>query len=216
MLIEPTVFIAFLVASSAVVVTPGPDTMLIIRYTMSSGPRVGLATVAGVQLGLMVHTLLAILGITVIIISSPTLFQAVAVAGAMYLAWLGAQGLFQGTRSGGAAAELSNNGLIVSARKAWRDAMLCNILNPKVIILFLALIPNFISLEDGSTNAQLVILGAVLIFINIVWQVGLVLAADRARVWLGSPRVQRGVAIGTGAIFIFFAAAMLWAHVVNN
>lgn len=212
MLIEPAVFIAFLIASGAVVVTPGPDTMLIIRYTMSSGRRVGVATVAGVQLGLIVHTLLAIFGITFIIASSPALFQAVAIAGAGYLAWLGIQAFLSHSTGLG----LSSTGPSVNGHKAWRDAMMCNILNPKVIILFLALIPNFINLQAGSSNIQLAILGAVLIGINIIWQVGLVIAADKVRIWLDSTKVQRSVAIGTGAIFISFAAAMLWAHVVNN
>ena len=83
-------------------------------------------------------------------------------------------------------------------------------------ILFLALMPNFIDLETGSTSLQLMILGTVLIGINIIWQVGLTLAADRARSWLDSPQVQRAVTIGAGVIFLIFAAAMMWVHVRNT
>jgi threonine/homoserine/homoserine lactone efflux protein len=74
---------AFVLAISAIVLSPGPDTMLILRYTMNGGQRVGLATVAGVQAGLAVHTTLAVLGLSLVIASSPTLFQAIAVAGAL-------------------------------------------------------------------------------------------------------------------------------------
>ena len=96
--IEPTVLAAFMVAVTAIILSPGPDTMVILRHTLSSGRRVGLAAVAGVQLGLVLHTTLAVAGISLIIANSPVLFRGVAVAGAAYLAWLGAQGF----RSSGA------------------------------------------------------------------------------------------------------------------
>lgn len=203
--VDPAVLAAFMVASGAIVLSPGPDTILIIRYTMSSGKRIGLATVAGVQLGLIIHTLLAIFGITVLIASSPLLFQGVALAGAGYLAWLGFQGFRQTGLNFSSGADLT-----VSAHKAWRDATVSNVLNPKVILLYLALMPNFIDLDKGTTGAQLAELGTVLIAVNIVWQVGLTLAADKARDWLGTPSVQKGVSWITGAILIFFAAAMIW------
>lgn len=217
--VELSVLSAFLIAAAAIVLSPGPDTIIIIRYTMSSGKRIGMATMAGVQLGLVFHTLLAIFGITVIIASSETLFKGVAIAGAVYLAWLGLQGFLPGSstfsfgngNSGGIGGASSG----VSAHKAWRDAFLSNALNPKVIVLYLALMPNFIDLERGNTGAQLAVLGAALIAINIIWQTGLVVAADKARDWLGTPAVQKSVSWITGAILLFFAAAMLWTNVLD-
>jgi len=210
--VELSILSAFLVAGAAIVLSPGPDTIVIIRYTMSSGKRIGMATVAGVQLGLVFHTLLAIFGITVIIASSETLFKGVAIAGAVYLAWLGLQGFLPGssTFSFGNGNDGSEG---VSAHKAWRDAFMSNALNPKVIVLYLALMPNFVDIERGNTGAQLAVLGAALIGINIIWQTGLVIAADKARDWLGTPKVQKSVSWITGAILLFFAAAMLWANV---
>jgi homoserine/homoserine lactone efflux protein len=211
--VELSVLSAFLVAGAAIVLSPGPDTIVIIRYTMSSGKRIGMATMAGVQLGLVFHTLLAIFGITVIIASSETLFKGVAIAGAVYLAWLGIQGFLPGssTFSFGNGNSGTPN---VSAHKAWRDAFMSNALNPKVIVLYLALMPNFVDLERGNTGAQLAVFGAALIGINIIWQTGLVVAADKARDWLGTPKVQKSVSWITGAILLFFAAAMLWTNVI--
>ena len=209
--VDPATLLAFIIASSAIVLSPGPDTILILRYTMSSGQRVGLATVAGVQLGLAAHTLLAILGITLIIVSSPILFKIVAIAGAGYFAWLGVQSF----RLGGKSLGLSGQGELVSAYTAARRSFITNLLNPKVIVLFLALMPNFVVLEKGSTGVQLLVLGAVLIAVNIVWQVSLALAADKARQWLGSPTVQKWMSWSTGAILIFFAAAMIWTNAIN-
>ena len=77
--------------------SPGPDTIVILRHALVSGRGAGFAAVAGVQVGMAVHTVLAVAGISVVVATSPTLFKAVAVIGAAYLAWLGVQG-FRGDR----------------------------------------------------------------------------------------------------------------------
>jgi threonine/homoserine/homoserine lactone efflux protein len=202
--VEISVFGAFIVAAGAVVLSPGPDTVLILRYTLSSGKRIGLATVLGVQVGLVLHTLLAVAGISAVIASSPTAFRAVAVAGAVYLAWLGLQSF----RHHGPL-RLDGNGPPVSAAQAMRDAILCNLLNPKVIILFLALFPNFVDTRRDDVTAQLITLAATLIVINVLWQAPLAWAGDAVRRWLMRPGVLRWVQRGTGAILIFFAVMML-------
>ena len=181
--------------------------MLILRYALGTGRAAGLAAVAGVQIGLIVHTTLAVAGVSALIASSPMLLRPLAVAGAGYLAWLGLRafrghGLLGVTHVGK-----------VEATRACRDAILCNVLNPKVIVLFLALYPNFITVGGGHVTAQVVMLSAVLILINIVWQFGLVACAEIARRWLVRPAVQRAVGRVTGGILIAFAVAMLWEHV---
>ena len=199
----------FVIAAGALVVSPGPDTLLIVRYTLTSGRQVGFATVAGVQLGLMVHTLLAVLGISLIIASSPPLFKAVAVAGAAYLAWLGIQGL----RGGG---KLGMNGETppVGMARACRDAILCNVLNPKVILLFLALFPNFVDTRRDDVTAQLVTLAVTLIIVNVVWQAPIAWAADAIRRWLLQPRVIKGIDRITGAILLILAALLLFENLL--
>lgn len=197
---------AYTLAAAAIVISPGPDTMLILRYTLTSGQRVGLATVAGVQLGLVVHTLAAVLGLSLLIVSMPALFRAIALAGAAYLGWLGIQSFRAGVLA------MSDEGGRVGAAKAARDAMICNILNPKVIVLFLALMPGFLRPERGDVPAQLATLAAVLILVNVVWQVGLTAAAEAARRWLADARVQRAVSWVTGLILLAFAVLMVVEH----
>jgi threonine/homoserine/homoserine lactone efflux protein len=197
---------AFAVAAGAIVLSPGPDTMLILRYALTSGRAAGLAAVAGVQVGLVVHTALAAAGVSALIASSPVLFQGLAVAGAAYLAWLGLQGFHsQGALGIGYAAR-------AGAGRACRAAILCNVLNPKVIVLFLALYPNFLAISRGNVAAQVAALSVVLIAINVAWQVALVCGAEFARRWLMRPNVQRTVGRVTGGILIAFAAIMLWEH----
>lgn len=198
---------AFALTVAAVVISPGPDTMLILRSSLTSGIGAGLAAVTGVQLGLIAHTILAALGITALIASSALLFKAVALAGAAYLAWLGIGGF-----RGGGALSLAAAGPRLSARVCCRDAMLTNILNPKVIVLFLALYPNFIVLGRANVITQILVLSATLIIINAIWQVGLAWSADRARRWLSRPAAQLWIGRISGAVLLSFAAAMLWQH----
>jgi threonine/homoserine/homoserine lactone efflux protein len=214
--IDPPLFAAFMLAASAVVISPGPDTIVILRHAMNSGLRTGLVSVAGVQAGLAAHTALAALGLSVVIASAPVLFKAIAVAGALYLGWLGVQGL--------RAPILTLDGTQVAARTSPADRMSdlygsgSRILgiNPKVILLYLALLPSFVAPELGLPELQLAILGLTIIAINIVWQGFLVAAAGHMRRWLQSDAMQRAVSRATGAILIAFAVAMVWSNLGRN
>jgi homoserine/homoserine lactone efflux protein len=207
--VDSTTLLSFILTAGAIVLSPGPDTVLILRYALNSGRKVGLATVLGVQIGLIGHTLLAIFGISVIIASSAVLFKTVAILGAAYLAWIGIQG-FKGNTL-----KFDSNGPQISFKKAMFDAMLCNLLNPKVIILFLALLPNFVRPDNGSVTLQLLILALVLVLINVLWQVPIAWAADAIRGWLSRPRVQKTMNATTGAFLLFFSALMLWEHLIK-
>lgn len=208
-MIDLATYLAFIVTAGATVITPGPDTILILRNAISSGRSTGLATVLGVQLGLVGHTLLAVFGISVMIAASPVLFKTVAVAGAAYLAWIGLQGFRGQTLKFDAATRP------VSHKRAMVDAIFCNLLNPKVIILFLALLPNFVDPAQGDASVQLVILAVSLLVINTIWQVPFAWAADKVRQWLMRPKVQKTFNRSTGVCLIFFALLMLWEHLLK-
>ncbi|MFO1120020.1 MAG: LysE family translocator [Rhodospirillales bacterium] len=179
--------------------------MLILRAALGAGRRAGFAAVAGVQIGLAVHTALAAAGVSVVIASSPLLFGFWRSPGApISLARL--PGL---SRRRAAHPRQRRAG---GAGRACRDALLCNLLNPKVVVLFLALYPNFLDVARGGLAAQVAMLSAVLLLINVGWQSLLVIGADCARNSLTRPEVQRTIGRLTGAILLLFAAAMLWEH----
>lgn len=204
--IDSATLFAFMLTASAIVLTPGPDTLIILRYAISSGPRVGLATVAGVQTGLVGHTILAILGVSVLIASTPWLFKSVALAGASYIAWIGVQSFMpHGLLHVGAAGKPP-----VTGRKAFRDAIFCNLLNPKVILLFLALFPNFVDRTRDDVPQQLITLALTLIVINTLWQVPLALAAEPVRLWLKNPTLYKVVMYSTGAMLLCVSALMIY------
>ena len=205
--VDPSTFIAFIGAALVVVISPGPDTLLILRYTLASGRRVGLATVTGVQLGLVIHTTAAVVGLSLIIVTLPVLYGAIAIVGALYLAWLGYQSIRAGVVS------LDNmDGLVVSSAKGLRDAAITNVLNPKVIFLFLAMMPNFVVPEAGDVSLQLATLGLALIVVSTIWQGALALGAEAARQWLAVPRIQRILSWVTGVILMAFASALILEH----
>ena len=205
--VDVSAFIAFIGAALVVVISPGSDTLLILRYTLASGRRVGLATVTGVELGLVIHTTAAVVGLSLIIVTVPVLYGAIAIVGALYLAWLG----FQRIRAG--VVSLDNmDGLVVSSAKGLRDAAITNVLNPKVIFLFLAMMPNFVVPEAGDVSLQFATLGLALIVVSAIWQGALALGAEAARQWLAVPRIQRILSWVTGVILMAFASALILEH----
>ncbi len=140
---------------------------------------------------------------------SPVAFKAVTVLGAAYLAWLGVSAI-----KGSGALALQVGGDETGVLKAGREAVLTNLLNPKVILLFLALLPNFVEAGRGDEGAQLLTLAAALIVINTLWQAPIALAADVVRRWLSSDAVCRRVSVASGLIFIGFAVGLLAQHLV--
>ncbi len=204
--VEPATLAAFALTAAAIVVSPGPDTFLILRSALT-GRAAGYAAVLGVQLGLLVHTAFAIFGLSLLIAHSPVLFNAVAVGGAVYLAYLGIQGL----RATGALA-IDGGPAVTKPLRALRDAMLTNLLNPKVLVLFLALYPNFVASTRGQVPAQLLTLSATLIAINVAWQAPLAWGAHKLRRWLLRPKITGAIARTASAVLIAFAVLLLYDH----
>ena len=207
--IDSTLLGGFIVAAVAIIVSPGPDTIVILRHALTGGRGTGLAAVSGVQLGLLVHTALAVAGISLLVASSPVLFRGLTIIGAVYLAWLGIQSL-----RGVGGLEVETGAAPAGAARACREAALCNILNPKVILWFLALLPNFVNPEAGDVFAQLIALSALLIALNILWQAPMALAADGVRRWLGRPENMHAVNRVSGVVLLGMAALMLGQHLL--
>lgn len=203
-------FIGFTLTAAAIVASPGPDTMLILRNSFVGGRRVGLYTVAGVQLGLLGHTLMAVLGLAALLAASSIAFKIIAICGAAYLGFLGIQTLRGGVIAGD---PTQAGGLKVTAASAVRDATLTNLLNPKVILLFLALMPQFVDTTRGHVSLQMLVFSAWLLVLNIIWQSPLALLAEAMRRLLLRPSAQRAVNWLTGAILLFFAGLLLYDYI---
>ena len=129
----------FTLASLVLIVTPGQDMILVMSRSIAQGPRAGVATAAGVSVGLVGHTVLATLGLGAILRTSEWLFIALKLCGAAYLVWLGI-GLLRTRRTELAVAEVSDR----STLRLFADGALSNVSNPKIAVFYFAFLPQFV------------------------------------------------------------------------
>lgn len=195
-------FVAFVVV---VVLAPGPDLAVTIRSALAGGRTRGVWTIVGITVSNLVQGTAAALGLGAVIAGSHELFTAIRWAGIAYLCWL-AFGAFRsawrGTYTGSYAAEPGR----ATALAGLRAGFLSNITNPKVLVFFLAVLPQF--LVPGSATIYVLGLAWTLGLIGAVYLFAVVWLVDRARAWLGRRRVRRALDTGTGLALGFFAVRL--------
>jgi threonine/homoserine/homoserine lactone efflux protein len=146
--------LAFLLAASLLTISPGPDNLMVLSLGMSRGRKQGMAFGLGCAMGCLSHTTLAAIGVSSLLLASPMAFAALRVAGGLYLFWLGVQAL----RSRGGASVPSEAPDQTAMQLFWRG-VLANAINPKVMLFFLAFLPQFVQAERGDVPWQLAALG---------------------------------------------------------
>lgn len=147
--------LGFLAAAMLVTLSPGPDNLMILSLGLSRGRRQGMAFGLGCALGCLSHTTLAALGISAAIAASPMLFTGLKLAGGAYLVWLGIGAL----RSSGAMRIDGKVGGDDSLAVLFRRGLVANAINPKVILFFLAFLPQFVDADRGGVGWQTAQLG---------------------------------------------------------
>jgi threonine/homoserine/homoserine lactone efflux protein len=147
-------WLLFLAASLAVIVTPGQDMVLVLSRGMAQGALAGIVTAAGVSCGLMLHTVLATLGLGALLRASETLFVVLKIAGAVYLLWLGIRLL----REGAARLDLTAARPIPLWR-AFRQGMVSNLSNPKIALFYFAFLPQFMTTDTAAPKAAIFAMG---------------------------------------------------------
>lgn len=157
MLLSPEQLFGFLGASVLVTLSPGPDNLMVLSIGASRGRRPGVLFGLGCGMGCLSHTALAALGISALIAASTLAFTSLKLAGGAYLMYLGSQAL----RSTGRAAPRQGETEPSSAWQIFGKGLLANAINPKVVIFFLAFLPQFVSNERGSLPGQIVQLGII-------------------------------------------------------
>lgn len=162
-MIDRATLITYVLIVLGFVFIPGPATLLTMARAVSSGTRVGVATGAGIAAGDLIHTSMAIVGLSAIIATSALLFSIVKYAGAGFLIYLGIRAMLEKTPI-----ELNGRTPTISAGRAFRQAVLTEVLNPKTALFFLAFLPQFVRPEHGSTALQLATLGAVFVLLGLV------------------------------------------------
>ncbi len=197
---EAEQLLGFLAAVTVLVLVPGPNTALILAHGLAGGRRAGLATVAGVELGTIVHTVAAAFGLSAVLSTSALAFDAVKLAGAAVLVVLGARELLRAREP--VSAESSTLGV----GRALARALVGNVSNPKVAIFFLAFLPQWVDSARGPLLPQFLVLGAIVSAVGCIFGSAMALAAGalaprlarHAAFWRWQRRVTGGVLVGIG------------------
>lgn len=190
--------------------TPGVDMLYTISRTAQGGWRSGLAAAAGICAGCVVHTLAAALGLAALLSTSPLAFNAVKWVGAAYLLWLGAGMLRTAWRGAPAVAALAL--APASTARVFRQGFVTNVLNPKVALFFMALLPQFIDTAAPHKTAAFLFLGAVFIVNGFAFLCVLVALVARLRTLRASARAARVLQAAGGTLFVALAARLAAAR----
>ena len=185
--------LAFVVIAVVLILVPGPSVLFVVTRSLTLGPQAGLATVVGNGVGALVQ-------------ESIHVFTAIKLVGAAYLIYLGVQ-TFRHRRTLVAALDAPVERKQV--RRILADAFVVGIFNPKVIVFFLAILPQFVEPSSGAVPLQLLTLGAIFCLLALVCDSMWALAAGAARAWLvGSPRRLQAIG-GTGGVVMIGLGAGL-------
>lgn len=200
-------WLPFLLAISALTLTPGVDSLLVMRNAARGGNRDGLLTSFGICIGLFFHASISAAGLSAILMGSAELFTLIKIAGACYLVFLGLQSLRSAFSSNGQTIAAAQIVQPVSAAQSLREGLLSNVLNPKPIVFYMAFLPQFID-PAYSPVPQALMMASIHFSIGMLWQGGLVLMVDKARGWLQKPKVSQVMDSVTGILLVAFGAKL--------
>lgn len=199
--------LAFALIAAFLIMTPGPNGVLIAKTVPTSGRAAGFANIAGFATAFLMHGCFAVFGLSVLILESANLYMAVKLIGAAYLTWIGLRALYESLR--GAPAALLK---VEPARrrrtllKAFAEGFVTNALNPKVAMFYIAAFPQFMT---PSAPASAFILVAVHALLNLIWFGPMVLLFERLSKVARSGTLQRWLKAVTGMVFIGFGVKLV-------
>lgn len=191
--------------------TPGQDTLYILGRSAAQGKQAGMLSALGILTGILVHTLLAATGLSVILATSALAFSLVKFAGAAYLIWLGIGFL---TKANGRSGQPGPPATLPAPWALFRQGVLTNALNPKVALFFLSFLPQFVSRQAQPVFAPFLLLGLVFLFTSGIWFLVLVNTAARL-----SSRLRDRTALGdllkklTGGLFIGLGIRLAFSQI---
>lgn len=200
--------IGFTVLAATLTLIPGLDTTLVIRNTVVSGRKQGFAATAGIAAGLLLWGIAAAVGAAALLAASHTAFLIVKYCGVVYLAYIGSKLIIQTFRTATPAypyadPELSSRSLLAT----FGQGLWTNLLNPKVGVFYMAMLPQFMPL-GVSHLAMGIALAAIHVALNLVWLSLLILVAGKARILLATPRALRIIDRVAGTLMLGFAGKL--------
>ena len=196
----------FVLSAILLNLVPGSDTVYILTRAVVGGRKKGIISALGISTGILIHTLLAALGLSVILRESALAFNIMKFAGAGYLVFLGIKAIV----SKKPLFDSSPESLDESPLKVYRQGVLTNALNPKVALFFLALLPQFVSQSAGSSPLPFLVLGLTFFTTSTIWSVALAFASSFANTLLRKNKgVQNGAGKAAGIVYILLGLNVL-------
>jgi threonine/homoserine/homoserine lactone efflux protein len=204
--LDPALLTVFLVAVLIICVTPGPDMLYIVATSISQGGTAGLVASVGMSFGMIVHTALVSLGLAAVITTVPALYDGVRYVGAAYLVYIGVRAWWESS-----AATIERRPVVPLRTVLWRATM-TNLLNPKIVLFYIAFLPQFVAPSRGRPGVQLLLLGLIFVVVGLVVDSAIALAAGRLGAWLQRRRhVDRVLNRVAGSVFVLLAARLMLA-----
>lgn len=202
--VDPARYAAFLVTMFVMAITPGPANLFAIATGMQKGKAAALVGVAGMNTGTLVWFAAAALGLGALIVAFPAAFHGLAVAGALYVAWLGVQAIRSGVRNEAG----PDHVLIRPGKSAFRDGFTVQITNPKALLFFTAVLPPFLDAARPLV-AQLAMFAAATIGMDVIAMSAYGLGGAALSARMAEPRFRRGFSFAVGALLITAAVLIL-------
>lgn len=200
--------LAYILMALMMSMLPGTDTVLIMKNTLNYGAKAGRYTILGMATGLTFWTVIAVLGLSVVIAKSVFLFNTIKYLGAAYLFYLGVRVFFTKSTLSLEAVQADNQRSIDKLshhhyKESYLQGAISNILNPKTVLVYITFMPQFIDLNE-NTNQQLIGLGLILTLIAVGWFLILVYLLDHVKKWMKKPKFQKIFQKSTGVVLIGF------------
>lgn len=172
--------VSFLSAALVVQLVPGPGMLFILANGIAGGARAGVAAACGAAMGMVFHTVAAAAGLAALFAHAPAAYNMLRIVGGVYLLWL-AVGHF---RSAGADRLATGSAETPSPKRVFVRAWLNNLANPKVILFYLAFLPQFVAPRAGSVTVQLLVLGVIFLLLGLAIDLALGIFSGRIGEWL--------------------------------
>ena len=199
--------ISYILVVTVLTIMPGADSMIVMKNTVVYQKSAGRMTVLGILAGHFLWIVISVLGLAVIITNSPMLFNIIKYVGAAYLIYIGVKSFMAKTFVAASSLDhaegekMKSNGL----RTSYMNGFISNILNPKVLIFYITILPQFVMQQsDVSGVVQLIILAAIMLVISMSWFLLVVETVNYMKRWLHKPGFQSLLGKGAGIIIILF------------
>ncbi|MEO3783638.1 LysE family translocator [Actinocorallia sp. B10E7] len=209
-MVEETALLGVVSVALGMVLSPGPNMMYLVSRSISQGRRAGIISLGGVAAGFLVYLVSANLGLAVLFAAVPQMLTAIRIAGALYLIWLA----WKTVKPGGVSVFAVQDVPYDSPRRLFGMGLMTNLLNPKIAILYVSVIPQFIDLDKGNVLLQGIVLGGFQILVAVSVNLSIVLAAgavagflERRPSWLRVQRIAMGSLLGVLAVMLAFGGS---------